>query len=238
MTKSPKYNVKELLAIDSYLQLYGHKKSFDNLVVLDGYMAAVVCSKQVLMPSQWMETIWGGSQNQPVWDDESDFVKFIRYIANHFSYVESAIELGSYSPMVYDVGKSQAAKYRPWCQGFLIGSQSWSKSVDKFDSDMADDFMMVSIYALKNPKQQLKKLNINLDFMSFDIADTLQTSVYNIYQYFKENISNNLSDRLTSPSNNISQKNKTNKIGRNHPCPCGSGKKYKKCCINKHDYAL
>jgi uncharacterized protein YecA (UPF0149 family) len=22
------------------------------------------------------------------------------------------------------------------------------------------------------------------------------------------------------------------KIGRNAPCPCGSGKKYKKCCIN------
>jgi hypothetical protein len=24
---------------------------------------------------------------------------------------------------------------------------------------------------------------------------------------------------------------KTNKIGRNDPCPCGSGKKYKKCCL-------
>jgi len=24
-----------------------------------------------------------------------------------------------------------------------------------------------------------------------------------------------------------------NKIGRNEPCPCGSGKKYKKCCLNK-----
>ena len=23
------------------------------------------------------------------------------------------------------------------------------------------------------------------------------------------------------------------KIGRNEPCPCGSGKKYKKCCIMK-----
>lgn len=23
------------------------------------------------------------------------------------------------------------------------------------------------------------------------------------------------------------------KIGRNDPCPCGSGKKYKSCCINK-----
>ena len=26
---------------------------------------------------------------------------------------------------------------------------------------------------------------------------------------------------------------KTVKIGRNDPCPCGSGKKYKKCCLNK-----
>ncbi len=24
-----------------------------------------------------------------------------------------------------------------------------------------------------------------------------------------------------------------NKVGRNEPCPCGSGKKYKKCCLNK-----
>ena len=26
---------------------------------------------------------------------------------------------------------------------------------------------------------------------------------------------------------------KSDKIGRNDPCPCGSGKKYKKCCYNK-----
>lgn len=25
------------------------------------------------------------------------------------------------------------------------------------------------------------------------------------------------------------------KIGRNDPCPCGSGKKYKKCCLNKQE---
>lgn len=27
-------------------------------------------------------------------------------------------------------------------------------------------------------------------------------------------------------------------IGRNDPCPCGSGKKYKKCCAVKRDSAL
>lgn len=24
-----------------------------------------------------------------------------------------------------------------------------------------------------------------------------------------------------------------NKVGRNEPCPCGSGKKFKKCCLDK-----
>ncbi len=28
------------------------------------------------------------------------------------------------------------------------------------------------------------------------------------------------------------------KIGRNDPCPCGSGKKYKKCCAGKNDVVL
>lgn len=29
-----------------------------------------------------------------------------------------------------------------------------------------------------------------------------------------------------------------NKIGRNDPCPCGSGKKYKKCCLGKGIYEV
>ena len=45
--------------------------------------------------------------------------------------------------------------------------------------------------------------------------------------FFRLNVSNKLIDK--------SSKNKkpSIKIGRNEPCPCGSGKKYKKCCIDK-----
>ena len=28
----------------------------------------------------------------------------------------------------------------------------------------------------------------------------------------------------------------TKKIGRNDPCPCGSGKKYKQCCLAKQGF--
>jgi hypothetical protein len=37
-----------------------------------------------------------------------------------------------------------------------------------------------------------------------------------------------LEKRLTRPQG-------PHKVGRNGPCPCGSGRKYKKCCLNKRD---
>lgn len=35
------------------------------------------------------------------------------------------------------------------------------------------------------------------------------------------------------PGSVVPFKRESPKIGRNDPCPCGSGKKYKKCCLNK-----
>lgn len=39
---------------------------------------------------------------------------------------------------------------------------------------------------------------------------------------------------LQSPKGAIRVITNTRKIGRNEKCPCGSGKKYKKCCIGKN----
>jgi len=36
-----------------------------------------------------------------------------------------------------------------------------------------------------------------------------------------------------SPSTSIVPVRTGKKVGRNEPCPCGSGKKYKKCCLKK-----
>ena len=38
---------------------------------------------------------------------------------------------------------------------------------------------------------------------------------------------------LMFESDGSNQEPQTPKIGRNDPCPCGSGRKYKKCCLNK-----
>jgi preprotein translocase subunit SecA len=35
--------------------------------------------------------------------------------------------------------------------------------------------------------------------------------------------------RVAQPASRPAQSRQADKVGRNDPCPCGSGKKYKKC---------
>ena len=46
---------------------------------------------------------------------------------------------------------------------------------------------------------------------------------------------NNVTDELLEDEDRRrgTVRNEGSKVGRNDPCPCGSGKKYKKCCLNK-----
>ena len=45
------------------------------------------------------------------------------------------------------------------------------------------------------------------------------------YRYFRQN----REDHISTPFKSEPQRT-SSKVGRNEPCPCGSGKKYKKCC--------
>jgi len=35
---------------------------------------------------------------------------------------------------------------------------------------------------------------------------------------------------MVRPGSNVIEIQNRTKVGRNDPCPCGSGKKYKRCC--------
>jgi uncharacterized protein len=52
------------------------------------------------------------------------------------------------------------------------------------------------------------------------LTDAIAESAAAIYEY-----SRSIADEPPEP-----YRRQTAKVGRNDPCPCGSGKKYKKCC--------
>lgn len=72
-------------------------------------------------------------------------------------------------------------------------------------------------------------IKINVEKLYFNMLDAKADYLYNLPQW--EGI---FSPEKRKEIRNEWRASKTvvneNKIGRNDPCPCGSGKKYKKCC--------
>jgi uncharacterized protein len=58
-----------------------------------------------------------------------------------------------------------------------------------------------------------------------DIIAHMAAGLIGVYRYFRANQKAQAGCALVPESRRM-----TSKVGRNDPCPCGSAKKYKKCC--------
>lgn len=75
----------------------------------------------------------------------------------------------------------------------------------------------------------LESLFHGLKLLKIEIDETILDEFMVRYRDFSNNFRMKINHGYTS--NELrSQMRTKNKIGRNEPCPCGSGKKYKKCC--------
>jgi preprotein translocase subunit SecA len=73
------------------------------------------------------------------------------------------------------------------------------------------------------------KLDINFEKLYFNMLDAKADYLYNLSQWegiFSKEKRKEIHNEWKSSKTVV----KEVKIGRNDPCPCGSGKKYKKCC--------
>jgi uncharacterized protein YecA (UPF0149 family) len=57
--------------------------------------------------------------------------------------------------------------------------------------------------------------------------ESIADRVSQLYEYFREQREAATAERMAQPASMPATSNKT---GRNEACPCGSGKKFKRCC--------
>ena len=112
-------------------------------------------------------------------------------------------------------------------------------------------------YAQKDPKVEYKREGMKLyDDMWFSLGEQVTDLIFRIEQLNEDFVgstwveSSASHDQAQSSSDMAQQQGQTDgtpgqdettrtirnigpKVGRNDPCPCGSGKKYKKCCLGK-----
>jgi uncharacterized protein len=111
-------------------------------------------------------------------------------------------------------------------RGMFFRKEGWKQLVD----DEEQGGLLVPIFALAhehhpNPELRPYKEPITEDRRDQLIAG-LVGSVMMIYRYFephRRNLARESREKNT-------YRRETAKIGRNDPCYCGSGKKYKRCC--------
>ena len=97
-----------------------------------------------------------------------------------------------------------------------------------FKNDMIDDGLMSMEDVLEYYYGKGSELNSLGNILAKDSLDIFKDSPNNFYR------NSNTGKYLPSKNNNDYQPTKSilkKEVGRNDPCPCGSGKKYKKCCL-------
>ncbi len=75
-------------------------------------------------------------------------------------------------------------------------------------------------------------LEVDLEKLYFNMLDAKADWLYNLPEW-DELLSDDQKRDIKKTYNATKTVVKAKKIGRNDPCPCGSGKKYKQCCLNK-----
>lgn len=128
-------------------------------------------------------------------------------------------------PLMMEIGgKGKEATIYPygWCSGFLQG-MSLRKEIWLKHRNGALNDLIIPILVLVSDKEIPEASALLEDPEKKDaLISMIPDAVLEIYNFWR--------NRQEQP---VMPHRKEKKIGRNDPCPCGSGKKYKKCCMGK-----
>jgi len=126
---------------------------------------------------------------------------------------------------------------RGWIFDMVMGNEEQIIELLGLKPEAADiEPMPQDIYEFYNKKYNSRKARRSR-FKKFDEELFVETKTSRYLAERSENMFEGLFNTPTKSSNNNQYQKPTikapPKVGRNDPCPCGSGKKFKKCCRNK-----
>ena len=108
-----------------------------------------------------------------------------------------------------------------WCFGYMKG-----KSLDDWSGlpgELRPSLEVIALHGVEKNFPVLEKMTGEQFEKSISL---IQPAALALYQYW-------LSVRMSEASSRpVPVKGAENMPGRNDPCPCGSGKKFKKCCLH------
>jgi uncharacterized protein len=199
---------------------------------LDGFIAGIVCCPELIKPSEWLPVVWGRTDDKsaPVFENLEDANRVIALVMGHYNHV--AVTLSKtpdrYSPRFAEDDRNGDILWELWIEGFekamKLRPTAWLPllEADAEISDAVRGILTLTEVSRRDegiPEARREELQ--------EIAhELIGPWVIAINEWRMENYSSETGASAAFPASHTP----FGKVGRNDPCPCGSGKKYKKCC--------
>lgn len=199
---------------------------------LDGFIAGLLVCPELIKPGEWLPIVWSrdDAYPEPAFDSLDHVNRVLGLIMEHYNGVARTLmeRPDRYSPLFPVDKRNGDIIWELWIEGFekavRLRPDSWQKLLNA-DADTATAMRgMLTLVDVARGDRRVP---------GTDSGNLTATAPDNIPRWIVTlnawRLANYQPMQGTVPIPNspfIAAK----KIGRNDPCPCGSGKKYKRCC--------
>ena len=195
---------------------------------LDGFLAGVLVSPDMIPTSQWLPHLWdkdGKAGDKPAADDLKQMRKLLDLVMKHYNSIATELMPGSkygYDPVFSVVEGTEVEVPHVWGLGFARAltafPASWMKILKSGDID--------AVEALGNLRNVANISTGVSTMLEDDQIDFMINSLDQVGEWVETLAWWRLAQSPVAP---VSRQQAFGKVGRNDPCPCGSGRKYKQC---------
>ena len=206
---------------------------------LQGLFFAIACSPEMIPPSDWLPLVFADEEaNYCDVDEANTITQAIMILYNQWNQqvVDGELTIPpSCKPVEMPLDNfSDEAPLAQWAQGFLIGhsylDELWNEyALDEWDEELGSCLMVLSFFADRKLAEAYQEEALmeerSLEALAQDMLGLFEDAMLS-YAHMGRSIY--LAQLETEQERH--EPASSDKVGRNEPCPCGSGKKFKKCC--------
>ncbi len=243
MNIPPQFDLSHSQILQDFLDPPGNLEEAMTYSEAAGFLFVIACAPEMINPSEWLPLVLGESgfdDTQP--ERVQEIVGSLMCLYNELNrqVQESDVSLlpGCTFDEVTENNFEPDAPMSQWCQGFIAGQQWLEEMWDTYlpqelDEEFGAQLMVLSFFATKSTAAGLLAESNDPDkpFPEF-AAGVLEYFPLAMDGFARMGGAIQTVLREQGPQA-AQQPAQSNKVGRNEPCPCGSGKKYKKCCALK-----
>ena len=234
---TPALSDTEMDELDSFLMSDATSNEVMLLDCLDGFLTAVASGPVMLTQSEWLPRVWGPSESDaPTFASDAQAEKIIGLITRHLNAIVWNLqqEPDHFEPVfdlqVYMDDEREYVDGEMWAHGYMTGiamqRDSWKALFEsKHGIEVLQPIRLLGSADISAEEEEL----IATPAQREELSKPIPASVAWIYKFWapQRAAAERTTGKTAAPENQ--------KISRNAPCICGSGRKYKKCCAATTD---